>query len=309
MFARSIALLLTIFLGLVSSGCFVYNRVGIALLYDEARLPAEQVVKDIPYRTGAAADEKHRLDLFLPNGEDWSTVVFIHGGGWTNGDKDLKAGGADVYSNIGRFFAEHGIGAAVINYRLLPTVDWRTQIGDVAQAVAWMQDHISEYGGDATRLFLMGHSAGAQLAARVALDPAALQAFGHTPAEICGVIAVSGAAYDLDDAQTYALGGDKAYFRKRFGDEAGWEQAVSVVPLIHAGAPPFLILYAGGEMKSLQRQSHVLHAALQDAGVPSELIVVPGESHQRIVLTLSRDDKTAGPAMLGFIHTATCSGA
>lgn len=308
MLARSVSLLFLLFLAFAASGCFVYNRIGIALLYDEAKLPSEQVIQDIPYRTDAAADEKkHRLNLFLPDGEGWPTVVFIHGGGWTAGDKDLSVGGADVYGNIGRFFAARGIGAAVINYRLLYGVDWPAQIEDAAQAVAWVQEHIGEYGGDAEALFLMGHSAGAQLAARVALDETVLAAYDHSPDEVCGVIAVSGAAYAIGDEQTYKLGGDKDYFRKRFGEEEGWEQAASVVPFARAEAPPFLIIYAGGETQSLQRQSQVLDAALQEAGAQSEVVVVPGESHERIVLALSRTDKTAGPAMLRFIENASCT--
>lgn len=308
MLARSLCALLLLFLGLANSGCVVYNRIGVALLYDEVKLPADQVIRDMPYRTDAEADEeKHRLDLFLPDAPaGWPVVVFAHGGGWTNGDKDLAVAGADVYANIGRFFAAHGIGAAVINYRLLPTVDWRTQIGDVAQAVAWVQEHIGAYGGDTTRLFLMGYSAGAQLAARVALDPSVLGAYDRTPADLCGVIAVSGAAYDIDDAKTYELGGDKDYLRERFGEEEGWEQAASVVPFVRAEAPPFLVLYAEGEGPFMHRQSQVLHAALQEAGASSEVVVVPGESHARIVRTLSRDDKTAGPAMLRFIEKRAC---
>ncbi|HMB94153.1 MAG TPA: alpha/beta hydrolase, partial [Rhodothermales bacterium] len=306
---RSCYTLLLIFLGLANSGCFVYNRIGVALLYEEAKLPVEQVIQDMPYRTDAEADdEKHRLDLFLPGesvGKGWPVAVFVHGGGWTNGDKDLTVAGADVYANIGRFFAAHGIGVAVINYRLLPTVDWREQVGDVAQAVAWVQEHIGAYGADSESLFLMGYSAGAQLAARVALDPGALGVY-QTSADLCGVIAVSGAAYDIDDARTYELGGDKEYLRERFGEEEGWEQAVSVVPFVRGDAPPFLMLYAEGEGPFMHRQSEVLHAALEKAGAASEVVVVPGESHARIVRTLSRDDKTAGPAMLDFIRTTPC---
>jgi acetyl esterase/lipase len=126
------------------------------------------------------------------------------------------------------------------------------------------------------------------------------------PEAVCGVIAVSGAAYDISDEQTYKLGGDKAYLRERFGEEEAWEQAASVVTFVSAAAPPFLILYAGGERPFMQRQSQVLDAALQEAGASSEVVVVPGESHERIVRTLSRDDKTAGPAMLDFIRKVTC---
>ena len=67
-------------------------------------------------------------------------------------------------------------------------------------------------------------------------------------------------------------------------------------------APPFLILFAGGESAALRRQSWLLNAQFQQAGVESEVVVVPGLSHERIVPALSRDDQTAGLALLRFIR-------
>jgi arylformamidase len=288
--------------------CAVIERMGIPFLYKEAKLPPNQIVHDIPYRQGSSL-AAHKLDLFLPDGRDWPVLIFVHGGGWTSGDKGLTVGGADVYGNIGRFYASRGIGTAVINYRLLPEVRWRDQIEDVADAVAWISSHIAEYGGDGRRLFLSGHSAGAQLAARVALDPDPLQARGLSRQLICGVVSVSGAGLDLSDRRTYELGEDIAYYEKRFRDgDTGnaWQQAASPVSFARHPAPPFLILYAGGEGAGVQRQAHLLQHALLSAGVVSALAIVPGESHERIVLTLSRSDKVAGPAILDFVHNARC---
>lgn len=126
---------------------------------------------------------------------------------------------------------------------------------------------------------------------------------------ICGVISISGAGLDLGDEETYRIGADYAYYEKRFAvgstDDA-WKREASPVTYIDANDPPFLILYAGGEGRALQHQAHVLAGRLTDAGVPNEVVVVPGENHSRIVLTLSRDDKTAGPAILRFIRQADC---
>lgn len=298
-------------LALVASGCSVIYGVAIGFVYDEVELPGAQVVHDIRYVEDSDL-EKHRLNLFLPTADSvrsnpWPTVIFVHGGGWTEGDKDLTFGGADIYGNIGRYFATRGIGAATVNYRLLHDVAWPEQIDDVAAAVSWVGEHIELYGGDPDALFLMGHSAGAQLATRVALDPEALpdtEAF-----DVCGVIAVSGAAYDLVDEETYALSNDPAYYDRRFnptGTDADWQTDASPIRFAAADAPPFLILYAGGESKALQRQSRLLDAALTEAGAESEVVVVPRQSHERIILTLSRDDQTAGPAMLAFVRRARC---
>ncbi len=308
---RRTLVVLALLAALGAGGCSLIYGAAIGLVYDEVPLPDAQVLHDLRYVEGSDLG-KHRLDLFLPTldsvrAEAWPTVVFVHGGGWNEGDKDLSFGGADVYGNIARFFASRGIGAATINYRLLPDVSVAGQTEDVARAVAWVGEHIALYGGDPEALFLMGHSAGGQLAARVALDPAALpgtEAFG-----ICGVIAVSGAGYDLADEETYALSGNRDYYARRFnptGTDPDWQAEASPVRFVGAQAPPFLIVYAGGESKALQRQSRLLDAALTEAGAESEVVVVPGQSHERIVLALSRDDQTAGPAMLEFVRRTTC---
>jgi acetyl esterase/lipase len=297
---------------LALSGCGLIERIAIPFLYEKAELPESQVVRDLTYWEGTDRDaKKHRLDLFLPTGTHWPVLLFTHGGGWTEGDKGLRVGGADVYGNIGRFFAAHGVGTAVINYRLLPDVTWRDQLQDVARAVAWVHSHIREYGGDPDRLFLAGHSAGSQLVTRVALDPAPLQKLNRSSAIICGVAAVSGAGLDLADAKTYELGADPAYYERRFRDRGPldhqWQQEASPVSFVDASDPPFLILYAEGESEALHRQSRRLNEALALAGVDSQVVIVPGESHSRMVLTLSHPNKTAAPAVLAFITKGQCA--
>ncbi len=287
-------------------GCAVVYRAGMEVFYHKEPLPASRTVADVAYWEHPDADaEKHRLDLYLPVGEGWPTVVFVHGGGWRTGDKNLRFGGADIYANIGRYLARRGIGAAVINYRLLPHVTVPEQFADVARAVAWVHRHVGDRGGDPARLFLMGHSAGAHLISRVAFDPALLDAYGLTPEAVCGVVAVSGAAYDLIDEETYA-DGSLSYFEKRFGSLADWRRAVSTLPFVTPDAPPFLILYGGKETHGLQRQSQLLDAALGRAGVLSEVVVAPGQTHARILLALSRDDKTAGPEVVEFVRSTAC---
>src|SRR6185295_8639815 len=135
---------------------------------------------------------KRQLDLFLPSAPDFATVVFMHGGGWTTGDRMLTSGGADVYRNVGRFLAARGFASAVISYRLLFDVDWRGQAEDVARAVAFVQKSIGARGARPRAVFLMGHSAGAQLATRIALEAEWLTRAGGDPSGICGVVAASG---------------------------------------------------------------------------------------------------------------------
>ncbi len=293
----------------LGAGCtdLVY-RVGIPLFYEEADLPASQIVRDVAYREGAGSDpEKNKLDLFLPapSAAPAPVLVFVHGGGWTTGDRAFSPGGYDVYGNIGRYFAAHGVATAVISYRLIPDVHLEQQIDDVAHAVAWVHANAGRYGADPDAIFLSGHSAGGQLSAWVTLDRSRLAAVGVPESAIRGVLPASGAGYDMADEETYRLGADRDYYEQRFrnGDTGdGWKRAASPIRFVRADAPPFLVLYASGETEALQHQSKLLFSALRGAGAEAELLEVPAGSHERMVLTLSRDDKVAGPAMLAFIR-------
>ena len=277
------------------TGCAVVEHVGVALLYMKAPLQDAQVKYDVPYVEHSLLP-KQRLDLFLPKGTNWPVFIFVHGGNWDAGDKGLRIGGADIYGNIGRFYAARGIGVAVISYRLQPTVNWREQVQDVAAAAAWIHAHIAEYGGSPHRVFLGGHSAGAQLACHAAL---------LFPSMISGVISVSDAGMDLADQKTYDLGAKRAYYAARFSDNNPreiWQREASPVTYVTSNAPAFLILYAAGESKALRRQSQRLSEVLKREQVPCRLVIVPGQSHERMVLTLSRPDRTSADAILGFIY-------
>lgn len=300
----------------LSSACSVVYWVGVRFYYDKVDLPADHVFLNIPYDPSAPDDHKRQLDLFLPAGAGFPSVIFIHGGGWAWGDRSQRFGGADVYGNIGRFLASEGFGAAVPSYRLIWKVDWRAQVADAARAVAWVQKHIGDRRGNERAVFLMGHSAGAELALRLAAEPQWLEAEGGRPREICGVIAVSGAGYDMEDPETRRLDTDKNYFSQRFADTAtdyqngnggdGWRHEASIVQSIDAADPPTLLMLAEHDYPSLKRQTEVMNERLTAAGIGAGLVVVPGVNHERIVLKLSRPDQIAGPAILKFLRETRC---
>ena len=295
------------------AGC---ASLGISLYYERAALPETRIVRNIRYYDGDDSDPiLNRLDLFLPDdskGRGWPTMVFVHGGSWTEGDKDLKVAGADVYGNIGRFFASQGIGTAVISYRLLPSVDWKAQVLDVARAVAWVHRHVEEYHGNPDAIFLAGHSAGAQLASRVALDPAPLTTLGLSPRILCGVIPISGVGYDFLDEETY-----------RFGKEQGAVQAIfhkddisrklrkklSPINFVTQDAPPFLILDAGEDPEEIRHASQRLEHAFEAAGARSQLYLVPQVSHRTMILALSHPRKMPAGLMTVFMKSSACGSA
>lgn len=276
-------------------------------VYDGQSLPDDRVVRDIAYREGPDADlEKHRLDLFLPaepTGPGWPVLVFVHGGGWTRGDRALTVAGRDVYGNIGRFFASRGIGTAVVSYRLQFEVTWREQVEDVARALRWVHEHIDDRGGDPEAIFVAGHSAGAHLALRAVLDPRAADGTGIRG--VCGLVPVSGSAFDLADEETYRLGATRRYFERRFRDgDAGeaWQVEGSVTPWVTPDTPPTLVLYAEDDWAALRRQARRLHDVLRERAVASRLREIPGEDHFSVVLALSRAGDPATEEILSFVR-------
>ena len=126
----------------------------------EAR--AQEVKRNIPYADPPL--ERQVLDIYSPREAKNLPVVFwIHGGGWQTGDK------AEVQIKP-QFFESKGFVFVSTNYRLLPAVDMAVIVRDIAKSIRWVHDHIAEYGGDPNRLIIMGHSAGAQLAALICTD-------------------------------------------------------------------------------------------------------------------------------------------
>jgi acetyl esterase/lipase len=279
--------------------------------YEPVRLPedAADVLRDLPYRSDDGAHpEKHRLDVYRPDGEGWPTLIFVHGGSLEGGDKNKRLVGLDIYGNIGRFYSARGVGVVVVNYRLQPEVGWREQVDDVAAATAWTLDHVRDLGGDG-RVFLSGHSAGAWLSARVALDVEVQEAHGFDGSELDGVISISGSGFEMTDEQTWEMFPRERRWARRFAvDEPGvdWKVAASVIPLLEddelSSAPPFLLLYSTREWKALARQNRLLRDALNHEGIPVTLIGVDSGGHRRNVLALSHRERELPRYVLSFVQ-------
>lgn len=289
-------------------GCGPAKSLATDVLYDEVDLDQSLVQPDLAYLPDG--DPKHRLDLFLPapdsvRRQPWPVVLFVHGGGWIEGDRQFTFGGEDLYGNVGRYMAARGVGAAVISYRLQPDATWREQRSDVASALAFVQDTVAALGGDPDAVVLMGHSAGAQLAAHVAFDAALRQRVGARP--VCGLVPVSGAALDLADAATWEAGARFGYYAERFApareeiegpppEPYDWQVEASPASYVTPDAPPVRIVYADGEADYFQTQAEALARALDAAGVPHETEVMAAFNHEVGALYLSRSDRPAGPA-------------
>ena len=138
---------------------------------------------------------------------------------------------------------DKGFVFATTNYRLLPNATIKEMAGDVAKSIHWVYDHGKDYGGDPNRMFVMGHSAGAQLAALVCTDDRYLKVEGLSPSIIKGCVPVDGDTYDVPMQIASVEERIANIYRRKFGDE---KRQQDLSPVTHVTRdryiPPFLIL-------------------------------------------------------------------
>lgn len=267
--------------------------VGAGAQEQTARSNAEvQLSPNLAYKTGANLTayetERCKLDLYLPAGmKSFPTLVWFHGGGLTGGVKDDSFTG-----NIAQRLVSLGIAVAAPNYRLSPKAKYPAYVEDAATAVVWVRTNIAAYGGDPSRVFVGGHSAGGYLTFMVGLDERWLGAHGLDTAALAGLIPVSG-----QTLTHYTIREERGLPKsKLFADEAA--------PVYHArkDTPPLLVLYAERDMAMRVEENQLLVAALKAAGnsqVTGRLI--PDRDHGSIAENIKNANDPVLRAILDFI--------
>lgn len=271
---------------------------SLVLILAAASLATAQVVKrDVPYANPAA--ERQVLDIHAPKDAKNLPVVFwIHGGGWQAGDK------AEVQTKP-VVFTNQGFVVVSTNYRLLPKVEMETIVGDVAKSLGWVHRHIAEYGGDPTRIFVMGHSAGAQLAALLCTDSRYLKAEGVPFTVLKGCVPVDGDTYDIpaiiETAETrrrvHHQPQAKFGHREKFGNDPKKHLDFSAVTHVakDKNIPPFLILYVADHPDN-SAQAQRFGAVLKEAGIPVTALAGKDTNHTKINENLGVEaDQTQKP--------------
>ncbi len=226
------------------------------------------VANDIAY--GAGYDLK--LDVYVPNGvRNAPVVVFFYGGRWQQGDKK-------DYKFVGQALAAMGFVAVIPNYRLYPPARYKDFLGDCAEAVVWTHKFAHAYRGDADKLVLMGHSAGAYNAVMLTLDPEFLKAAGGDPGWIKGAIGLSG-PYDILPLTSPDL-------RAIFGppDQFVRSQAVSWA---NGGNPPLLLIASKADRIVNVRNTEELFDRVKRANGPVEKVIYQGLNHGDTVADLA----------------------
>jgi arylformamidase len=256
--------------------------VKLLLLCLSFMLPLQaKVVRDLPY-AGKGSGPLRTLDLHTPDAKREKPrpiFILIHGGGWRTGDKS----NSHFAEPKTKWLLDGGYIVASINYRLSPAVQHPAHIEDTCKAIAWVQEHAADFGGDRHRIYLLGHSAGAHLAALAAVDVDRLKSAGADPAGIKGVVLLDGAGYDIPQQYPYLRDDSvmQKMYRDAFTDDPSKQRDASPVHRVTTKPPPFLILHITRRLDS-PRQSRLLADALRKEGGTAEVVPIPGKSHGTI---------------------------
>lgn len=242
-----------------------------------------------------------KLDVWRPDGgrakegEVLPVVVFFYGGGW-------HAGSRQGYAFVARGLASRGFLVVVPDYRKVPTVRFPAFVEDGADALKWVHDHVADYGGDPARVAVAGHSAGAHIAAMLALDTRYLAERGIDRRFVKAAIGLSG-PYDF-------LPLDPGNAENALGN---WPNPAETQPITYAraDAPPMLLVTSSKDMQVKPRNAYRLARRLKQLGAPVMLRDYAGLSHENVVMAYSRPFRRLAPVLdqsVAFLDTAFARG-
>jgi acetyl esterase/lipase len=239
-------------------------------------------------------EPRQKLDVYAPKGaKDRPVAVFFYGGSWTAGSRGL-------YRFVGAALAERGIVTVVPDYRLYPQVKFPLFVDDGALAVAWVQKHAHEFGGDRQRIVLIGHSAGGHEAAFLAYDHKLLQKTGARPEWIVGLVGLSG---------PYALAPDTEILNTIFASpytEAEWQP----VRFVTSQSPPTLLVHGTADDVVSIEHAEKLRDVLQAHRVRVETQFYPERNHSDTVAGFSVLARGRAPVLdhtVRFIESVTAA--
>jgi acetyl esterase/lipase len=286
---RVIAGVFVLIAAAVSSAC---SQLAFLVANVPASFGAYKRATNLAY--GEAARQK--LDVYTPRkASNRPVVVFWYGGSWTSGNKG-------DYKFVAAALAERGFVTIVPDYRLAPLVKFPEFMQDGALAVAWAQQHAAEFGGDPKRIVLMGHSAGAHMAALLALNPVFLEQAGAHHNWIRGLIGLSG---------PYALVPNTEALHTIFSSpftRADWQP----VEFVTSSAPPTLLFHGTDDNLVYISHAEKLRDALQLAGVPVETEFMAHRGHADTVAAFAWAARNRGPVLdhsVKFIERVTSGSA
>ena len=238
-----------------------------ALARSRAAAARTRTLLDVPY----GPDPKHRLDLYLPSAPVSSApvLIFLHGGSWTHGYKEWMGFMALALVDLPAVFI-------AANYRLAPAHRFPAQLEDTLTLLGWAQAHTAQHGGDPSRVFIGGHSAGGHLAALACLrrDLWLRHGLGEAVVRACFPVSTT---FDYR-----GIAEDAGSFLARPDDAA----AASPVAYVEGNRVPFLVAWGSADFERARRTSRDMVAALTKTGALTRNMEIPRADHFQMSLDL-----------------------
>ncbi len=253
------------------------------------------VEKDISYVDGGGDDQK--LDLYLPAGKSFATVVFTYGGGWHRGSRKSV-------TPVGEKLQALGFGCALLSHRLAPKHPFPAPAEDVAAGFAWVKKHVAERGGDPKRVFLVGHSSGAHLSLLIAADPRYLAPHKLTPADVAGVVGLS-TPVDLEPHKDGKGFGD-ALLGGRGADAFSRDREVmsraSPVRHVTKDLPPVLLVVGERDFPMLEADARAFVEKAKGEKASASQYLAKGRDHMGVVQSLLEDKSPVTEQVVEFLR-------
>ncbi|PTU32667.1 alpha/beta hydrolase [Stenotrophobium rhamnosiphilum] len=231
------------------------------------------------------------LDVYnFPQAQNAPVVVFFYGGRWTTGTKE-------EYKFVGQALTAQGFVVVIADYRKYPQVRFPAFVQDGAKAVKWTRENVQKFGGDPSKIFVMGHSSGAHIAAMLALNDSYLKAVGGNRSWLKGMIGLAG-PYDFMPLTAPDM-------RDMFGPSDRYEQSQPIL-FVDGQNPPMLLLAAEDDEVVLIKNTRNLSRAVAKAGGPVETLTYPKvscpafNSHSCILATISTPLRKQSDVLAGI---------
>lgn len=237
------------------------TTIGVEVANLPSRFSDHQTITDIVYRQ----DPQQKLDIYIPqnaNNQKLPVIVFFYGGRWESGSKEM-------YGFLGDKLADRGFVTVLVDYRKYPEVRFPLFVEDAAKAVAWVSDHIAEYGGNPDRIYVSGHSAGAHIGALVTADERYLAAEGKQPQIIKAFAGLAGPYDFVPEAED---------LKKIFAPPENYPQ-MQVTTFIEGNEPPMLLLWGDADTEVWRRNLDLLTQKIQQKGGVVKTKVYSGVGH------------------------------
>ncbi|MEW9583972.1 alpha/beta hydrolase [Paraburkholderia sp. DGU8] len=240
---------------------------------------------------GYGKSRRQRLDVYAPEsrtGTNHPVVVYFYGGGWQSGHRSDSRG-------VAQALAARGIVTIAADYRIYPETVFPGFLDDPAAAVRWTRDHVRSFGGDQQRIFVMGHSSGAHMAAMLATDPRYLAAQGMSNASLAGMIGLAGPYAAIPTSDPHM---DEIF-------PAALRQRALPIAFVTGKEPPMLLAAGTADTDVDPHNSDRFADALRAHGDTVELKKYPGYSHDTIVESFSAAQHSVSPVLAdvtAFIH-------